>query len=254
LFLVVAIDPNTLERRSANVQRRIADLEAAHARDGHRLATVSHELRRPLTSILGFALLSLDHWDELSDEEIHQAFEVIARQADGLNRLVATLQTMSLSEAGYLKPVPFVIDVGSALVEAVRGLPPGNDGIVIEKHPPTTVRVDPDHFQQIVSNLLANALVYGDRPISIRVVCADDWVDVSVCDLGQGVPDDFLPDLFTAFRQAEQRGQHVGTGLGLSICRALAEANDGDLRYEHNDPRGACFIVRLPRPRSVPGP
>jgi signal transduction histidine kinase len=250
----VAIDPKTLERRNANVQRRIADLEAAHERDGHRLATVSHELRRPLTSILGFAMLSLDHWDELSDQEIHQAFEVIARQADGLNRLVATLQTMSLSEAGYLNPVPCVVEVHSALVEAVRGLPPGNDGIVIEEHPSTKVRVDPDHFQQIISNLLANALVYGERPIRIKVTPEDDWVDVSVCDMGQGVPDNFLPDLFTAFRQAEQRGQHVGTGLGLSICRALADANGGELWYEHNEPRGACFIVRLPRPRSVPGP
>jgi signal transduction histidine kinase len=76
---------------------------------------------------------------------------------------------------------------------------------------------------------VANALVYGERPISIKVARLDDWVEVGVCDMGQGVPEGFLPDLFTAFRQAEQRGQHIGTGLGLSICRALAEAKRGEL-------------------------
>jgi signal transduction histidine kinase len=110
------------------------------------------------------------------------------------------------------------------------------------------VLADPNHFRQIVTNFLTNALKYGRTPIQVEAAVSDGTVEVRVRDQGEGVPEDFVPRLFEKFAQAPGVAQaHRGTGLGLSIVRGLARAQGGDAWYEPNEPRGSCFGVRLPR-------
>lgn len=116
------------------------------------------------------------------------------------------------------------------------------------------MRSDPPHLQQIVVNLVTNAVKYGRAPITVAAgyegpsINGEDFAVLRVSDSGDGVPAAFVPQMFERFTQSDLRTRRsgAGTGLGLSIVKGLAEAQDGEVWYEPNEPRGARFCVRLP--------
>jgi signal transduction histidine kinase len=109
------------------------------------------------------------------------------------------------------------------------------------------VEGDPDQIYQIFVNLLANARRYGAPPVRVTIETAERDVVVRVSDEGVGVPTEFVPHLFEAFTQAPTVQAAEGAGLGLAIVKGLVETSRGDIWYEALQPRGACFVVRLPR-------
>jgi signal transduction histidine kinase len=115
--------------------------------------------------------------------------------------------------------------------------------------PGLRISADRDHLQQILVNFVGNAFKYGEPPISIEAREAGDWIELVVCDQGEGVPESFVPKLFDKFAQAQTGSTRnaKGTGLGLSIVRGLARAQHGEAWYEPNRPHGSCFGLRLPR-------
>jgi len=122
-------------------------------------------------------------------------------------------------------------------------------GTIAVTCPPELVAVvDPSHLTRILDNYVGNAFKYGDPQVCIEAERVGDFVELRVRDHGPGVPPEFVSRLFTKFGRADTPTTRAaqGTGLGLSIVKALAEANHGDVSYQHNEPSGGCFVVRLP--------
>jgi two-component system sensor kinase len=231
-----------------------ADLRALDELKSDFVAMVSHELKTPLTSILGYSSMMLRHWANIGDADRLAHIQTIDRQSQRLSRLVSDLLEMSRIEAGHLDANPADVE----LAPAVGALLASYDAGTIDVDIPEGLRgrVDPDHLQQILTNYIDNALKYGATPICVRARAIDSGVVVEVSDEGDGVPTDFAPRLFDKFAQAStgSRREGSGTGLGLSIVRGLARANGGEAWYEPNEPRGSKFCVRIEAAVNAPVP
>ena len=217
------------------------ELQAAMDAMEEFVATASHDLRSPLTSVMGFAQALLEGDDRDSAEDRRRFVEAIARGAAQASRLVEDLLTLSQIQGGALPLDPCDVSVAAALREAlersgVEATYPSDTGLV--------VRADPHHLERILINYLTNASRYGADPITVTARVDGPMVDIAVRDSGAGVPADFVPRLFARFAQADS-SKRRGTGLGLSIVRGLAQANGGEAYYRA-PPEGPAFGVYLP--------
>jgi signal transduction histidine kinase len=212
---------------------------------------VSHELRSPLTSILGYCSTMMRHWDKVDDERKRSFIDIINRQSQRLSGLVNDLLEMSRIESGKLdtrlQPMPLrplVEELAGDYRERIRELRVSGD---VDAH----VVADVEHLRRVLINLLDNAIKYGAPPVSIDVVAETDVVVVAVRDSGAGVDEEFRPRLFEKFAQASSGSTRnaTGTGLGLSIVKGLVEAMSGEVVYEPPGARGGAFVVTLPRAR-----
>jgi signal transduction histidine kinase/CheY-like chemotaxis protein len=219
------------------------------------LAVMSHELRTPLNAIQGWTHI-LERGG-LPPEDVRQGLEVIRRSVRSMSRLVADLLDVSRIAAGKLtlEPVPTdpLVPVRAA-VEAVRPAAEAKSLRLDFDASPVgaPLPADPQRLQQVVSNLLDNAVKFtpGGGRIAVRLERTDGRVRISVSDTGPGIPAEFLPHVFERFRQAEGRAttrRHGGLGLGLAIVRHLVELHHGTVRVESpGGGRGTTFTVELP--------
>jgi len=212
------------------------------------VARVSHELRTPLTSIIGF-ISTLQRRDSLLERDERQRYlRVAERQAARLERLVSTLLWFARLERHRALPAPVDVQLVDAVEEAtvtLRDVLPDDLEVDVGR---MVVRVDEDHLQQVLVNLLGNAATYGQPPIAVRAWSDNgDQVAIEVSDQGRGVASGFVPELFSPFSQAStgDRRTSMGLGLGLSITRGLLELNRGKIDYVRNEGR-TCFRVSLP--------
>ncbi|MFI5954600.1 PAS domain S-box protein [Cryptosporangium sp. NPDC051539] len=238
-----------LAEHADELERTNDNLTDARDRMADFVAMLSHDVRQPITGILGYAETLADDWDELPDPRKKQYLLGIAGAGHRLNGLVEDILTVAQLDAGVLTPKPAPVDLLAALHEAVLTLPPDEALDVTTTVPDGThVLADPGHLQQIVTNLLGNAVKYGAPPFDLVARPRGTTVELAVCDHGEGVPPNFVPQLFERFSRAETGVATTkrGTGLGLYIVRTLAEAGHIGLGYRPNRPTGACFLVRLP--------
>jgi len=207
------------------------------------VAVASHDLRSPLTSVVGAANLLSRRWGDLQEDKRGELLEMIERQARHVARMVEDLLTVSRIEAGQLDTHKAVLRLRDEVEGIISDF--GQPAPQITLHAiECAVMADPDHLRRILVNYVGNAMKYGSPPIEIDADVKDGWVEIRVKDQGQGVPEEFVPRLFGKFARGED--SQGGTGLGLSIVQGLARANGGDTWYEPNDPKGSCFAVRLP--------
>lgn len=211
------------------------------------IAIASHELQSPLAPIVGLTQTLLMRWGSITEQEKIRFVEAIRRQASRLSRLAGELLTLSRLEAGALEVNPEVVDVTTVLRRVAADAPDGR-GVGFRCPGTLLARADQSLLEQILVNYLDNACKYGADPIVLEADDAGDFVEVRVRDEGEGVPPVFVPRLFDRFTQAHPARQVRGSGLGLSIVRGLARAQGGEVWYEPNRPKGACFGVRLPKP------
>jgi PAS domain S-box-containing protein len=258
-FLRDISERKQVERERADARRKLElanqELQATGELKNDFLAMASHELRTPLTSISGFAKTLRTMWDTLVDDDKRRYVSIIDEQADRLGRLVADLLLLSRIEQGGLRVAPVAVDVLPAIQRALRDMAIPGD-VDIECEQPVLVHIDDDHLQQVLINLLSNAMKYGKPPIQLVVTCeahaADGdgvrFAEILVEDNGAGVPEPFVDRLFERFAQApeHQSDLRAGAGLGLSIVAGLVHAHGGEVRYERADGGGARFVVRLP--------
>ena len=219
------------------------------------LGMVSHELRAPLTSIMGSSVTLLDQAAELDPAERHEFYRIIHEQAGHMRGLIGDLLDAGRIEAGTLSVAPEPSEVG-ALVDRARNtfLTGGGRHTVLIDLPPDLPRVMADRRRigQVLSNLLSNAATHSLDSSPIRVSAQRDGVHVavSVSDEGRGVAPELLPHLFRKYANVPGRGDKgaiVGTGLGLAICRGLMEAHGGRIRAESGGPGlGSCFTFTIP--------
>ena len=208
---------------------------------------VSHELRSPLTSIKGFTML-LSEATDFTDEERHEIYQLIEREADSLGMLVDDILVIMRFESGNLKVAVEQVGVREAADEIMVALGHMAAGRTV------TVEIDPDHraigdaarIRQVIRNLVTNAIKYGGTTIKISSEMVGTELRLSISDDGDGIPDTLRSELFGDFSQGTNAAQSTGFGLGLGISRRLARLMNGDLDYEDVDPTGARFTLALP--------
>jgi signal transduction histidine kinase/tetratricopeptide (TPR) repeat protein len=234
-----------LERANSEL-RRLDELKSDF------VAMVSHELRSPLTSILGYCSTMMRHWDRVDDERKRSFIDIIERQSRRLSGLVNDLLEMSRIESGHLDTKLQPLSLRSVLDELLRDYSDRIRRVELTGEPDAAVLADVDHLHRVLINLLDNAIKYGAEPVIIDVALAPESVVLAVRDSGPGVSEDFRPRLFEKFAQASAGSTRnaTGTGLGLSIVSGLVEAMGGSVAYEPPaDGRPGGFVVHLQRAR-----
>ncbi len=229
----------------AAVERAEALREAGKLKDA-LLATVSHDLRTPLTSIKGLASEMIETGDERA--------VIIAEEADRLNRMVGNLLDVARLNAGALKldiQINALDDLLGAAVQQFSGSPDREriEASLDRTDELVTGRFDFVQSLRILTNLIVNALSYSPpgSPVLVRGGRENSTIVVRVADRGPGIPLREREKIFDAFAQVSDRSPRSGsTGLGLSIGRGLAEAQGGSLRLERTGAEGSEFVLRLP--------
>ena len=235
-------------------QRERSRVEAATRAKDEFVAVVSHELRTPLTAILGW--LRLMRGGALDEPTREHAFDVIERNAEAQSQLVADLLDISRVITGKIRINPSQVDLANVVEMAVEGVRPAADAksITVEadvecEH--AVMRGDGDRLQQVVWNLLANAVKFTPKKgkVTIRLRGVESDLELVVQDTGEGIASSFLPHVFDRFRQSDTGAAraHGGLGIGLSIAKHIVELHGGfiEARSEGTG-RGATFVVRLP--------
>ena len=227
--------------------------EASHLKDEF-LATLSHELRTPLNAIVGYASMLSKRQLEGANHE--RAVEAIERNASSLAQLVEDVLDVSRITAGKMRLNLQPVDLGAIVRTAIdTALPAANvKEIRIETAiDPDAGRIvgDPDRLQQVLWNLLSNAVKFTGRGglVRVRLERIDSDIEVSVSDTGIGIDPEFLPHLFSRFRQADSAPtrEQGGLGLGLAIARHLVEMHGGSIYgASGGSGQGSTFRVRLP--------
>ncbi|HVV38041.1 MAG TPA: ATP-binding protein [Acidimicrobiales bacterium] len=215
------------------------------------VSTVSHELRSPLTSVKGYTSLLLNRWDRLADDQKKMMLEQVHHDADRVTRLITELLDISRLETGRLVLRREMVDL-SALTKAIVdkvGMEYADLDVTIHfADDVPNVYADPDKLEQVITNLVENACKYASpRGIALTadLDAARDEVVVSVTDVGEGIPHDALPKVFTKFFRRNE-GRPTGSGLGLWISRGLVEAHGGHLTASSALGKGSTFRFTLP--------
>jgi signal transduction histidine kinase len=220
------------------------------------VSTVAHELRSPLTSVKGFTATLLAKWERFNDDQKRLMLETVNADADRVTRLITELLDIARIDSGRLTVRRQVVDVGRAASRLVAGMVAAG-----EDAGRFTVRVsgglpemwlDADKIDQILANLVENAVHHGAGHVTIDVAAlesptetasAGPGVAVTVTDQGEGIPDELHDRVFTRFWRSGRRG---GTGLGLYIVRGLVEAHGGHIAVGRAPSGGALFRFVLP--------
>jgi signal transduction histidine kinase len=246
----VAMD-NALLYREAQRAQRVAQ-EANRLKDEF-LATLSHELRTPLTSILGWTQMLLKR-DDMDEPGRRRGLTAIERNARVQRQLVEDLLDVSRITSGKLllnlKEVP-LREVVEAALESVRPTAEAR-GVLLQAElgdASESVLVDATRLQQVLWNLLTNAIKFTDRGGGVWLMAHRDGevVKLTVRDTGKGISRELLPHIFERFRQGDIGREQGGLGLGLAIVRHLVELHGGLVSVNSEGPgTGATFTVQLP--------
>jgi hypothetical protein len=237
---------------AAEAERRYREAEAQNRAKDNFLATLSHELRTPMTSILGW--VQFLRTGEYSAEELEEALQTIETSARLQARLIDDMLDVSRIVLGKfqvdLKPTRISDIVEAALTTArpvaqerevkLRAELNGRD---------TVVQADPSRMQQVIGNILSNAIKFSPpgKEVDLRLERVDHELKISVQDQGEGIDPSFLPHVFERLRQSESAAKRSGLGLGLAIARHIVELHHGEITAASDGPgRGATFTVTLP--------
>jgi PAS domain S-box-containing protein len=236
-----------------NARLYVGVQEASQLKDEF-LATLSHELRTPLNAILGYARMVRS--GIVSADRVARAVEVIERNATSLTQIVEDVLDVSRIVSGKLRLNVQPVELPEIVRNAVDGVVPAADakGVQIDVAlDPLAAQVsgDPERLQQVLWNLMSNAVKFTPRGgrVQVRLQCVDSHVEVVVADTGIGIPKEFLPFIFDRFRQADagMTRAHGGLGLGLGIARQLVEMHGGTIHAASAGAgQGATFRVVLP--------
>jgi signal transduction histidine kinase len=229
-------------------QRRLADIAQSQE---EFIGIVSHELRTPVSGLLGFLQTTIDHWDAMPDGDRRRAVTRAFANARRLQSLTSDVLDASRIEAGDF-PYSFEsVDLREEVTVAVEAAQDGRPGTAIHFTPPddaVLVRADPDRIQQVLTNVLDNALRHSPpgAPVDVTLRTVDGEAIVAVCDHGPGI----LPEDAERIFQKFVRGRTPtagGTGLGLYISRRIVDAHGGRIWAAGRDGHGAELSVALPR-------
>jgi PAS domain S-box-containing protein len=231
--------------------------EAVRAREEF-LSVAAHELKTPVTSLRGFAQLTLRALQqdrELDRDRLHHALTVVNQQSDKLRRLVAQLLDVSRIQSGRLQLELEPVDLSSLVSDVAMSMQHQSQYHELRVNIPgeQPIRIDPLRLEQVLTNLLDNAIKYSPQggAIDVDVSSPDpEHVRVSVRDRGPGIRSEHRAHIFERFYQAGAAGEHAaGMGLGLYISREIVEMHGGSIEAEFPPDGGARFVITLPTTR-----
>jgi two-component system sensor histidine kinase KdpD len=225
------------------------------------LTSLSHDLKTPLSSIMGAAGTLKDYDASLPPEDRSELLTTVLDESDRLNRFIKNLLDMTQIESGAMEPnasLYYVGDVvGTVLRRADKILAQHDTDIHIPSDLPM-IRFDPVLFEQVLFNLLDNAAKYAPEGSTIKLQSHVDGAVllVQIIDEGPGIPEEDMERIFDSFYRVRKSDQvRAGTGLGLSICRGFVEAMGGTITATNrHDRSGAVFTIRLPMPEQASKP
>ncbi len=234
--------------RDTEARRRT---ERSHA---ELIATVAHELRSPLTSVKGFTATLLAKWERFTDDQKRLMLETVDADADRVTRLIAELLDISRIDSGRLEVRRQPVDIGAAVgrhIQAYVAAGQVADRFLLRiEQPLPALWADPDKIDQVLSNLIENAVRHGDGTVTIDITATespregeDTGTSVTVSDEGPGIPEESMNRVFTRFWRGSKRG---GTGLGLYIVKGIVEAHGGTITVGRAPGGGAQFRFTLP--------
>lgn len=211
------------------------------------VASVVHELRTPITVVAGLLDVLSQRHRSLADDEVDEFLGRMRRQTDRLYAMVAAVLDLTHVGSGRLRARVVPVDLARAISDALLNAPPAPDGqnVVVSVPDEMSVNVDPRLFEQVITNLLVNAYLYGGDQVFIEARATVTGVTLIVSDDGAGVPEDLVPDLFEQFARGENAVGRPGSGLGLAIAKGFVEAFGGNISYIPRDPQGASFRILL---------
>jgi PAS domain S-box-containing protein len=256
LSALVALDPDGV-RLVWSLVEDVAEQHRVQRAKTELVAVVSHELRTPLTALMGAVALLAGISGDALDQRSRQLLEVALGNGHRLRQLVDDLLDLDRLVAGKLR---FVVERQrlSALLQSALANNQtygAERGIRLRLDSPNTgsdceVEVDGQRLVQVLGNLLSNAIKFSpaDGVVVLSAECAEGMAVISVCDQGPGVPENFLPQLFERFSQADASDsrERGGSGLGLAIAREMVERMQGRIEYRRVAGGGACFRILLP--------
>ena len=223
----------------------------AEANNSALISTVAHELRSPLTSVKGFSSTLLRRWDRFTDDQKRLMLQTIEADADRVTRLITELLDISRIDSGRLQVRRQPVDVRAAIIRHIeRFVASGYDRtrFVLTGHDVLPeVWADPDRLDQIMANLMENAVRHGAGTVTLSVDPTgpedEESIAVTISDKGDGISPEHYPMIFTRFWHGASRG---GTGLGLYVVRGLVEAHGGKISVGRASAGGAQFRFTLP--------
>ena len=246
--------PRHQEGMLVGFQGVIRDVTTAHDLEAEKnefLSLVTFDLRQPLTTVLGLGATLESHAEELDGERIKRMGGSIRRHAERIARLADDLYDMSRLEAHSLLLSSRPVDLADA-VENALGSVDDPDAVTVDVPAGIIVQADPRRVEQVVANLVDNALQHGAAPVTVTLADRGPaHVQLAVIDHGEGVPDSQVGTLFgrVAALSRRNRDRSRGTGLGLALVQGLVQAMGGTVAYQRDPAGGARFLVSLPLAR-----
>ncbi|MEZ4753852.1 MAG: ATP-binding protein [Bdellovibrionota bacterium] len=253
------------ERLEELVEQRTADLaiQTSRAEDANQaksqfLANMSHELRTPLTAIVGYSSVLVDGiFGELNEKQF-DALSAISKSSDHLKNLIDDVLNLARIESGKEEAEPTAVAVKDLLTQAHRLIHQSAIGKGVELKPlnlepkvsEAALYTDPKHIQQIVINLMSNAVKYtpSGGAVTLNADLVGDKIRISVEDTGVGIPPHKQEKLFERFERGDDTysKEQEGTGIGLNLTKQLVELNGGRIGFESIEKRGSKFWILMP--------
>ena len=233
--------------------RDLTDEQRLEEEKSDFVATISHELRTPMAAVYGAAETLLRREGELTTEQSRQLVAMIAAQASRLSQITEEVLLTNQLDRGDLPLERRPVDVGDVVRRTVEAMESQlADPVAVDVEIPAEIGPasgDADRIQQVMVNLLDNAVKYGGTPVRVRVESADGNVRISVADSGPGITLADQERIFEKFYRADPQHTRTpsGTGLGLYISRELVRRMGGRLDVSSEPGSGATFVVELPR-------
>ncbi len=219
------------------------------------VANVSHELRTPLTNIQGYTETLIDAYDDIDSETRSHFLGVIQSEAERMTRLVKDLLTLTKLDYERMEASDTPVDLRDIAerVAASMDIEARKQGVVIHRDLSADmpqVSGDRDRLQQVVMNIVSNAVKYNQRGgrVDITGGCQDGMVCLTVADTGLGIPEADLPRIFERFYRVDKARSREkgGTGLGLAIAREIIEFHGGAIAVESREGYGTTVTITLP--------
>ncbi len=250
-FVLLFVPIYMLAQRAALHEPLAADRDALELDNRFKIdlmGMLGHEIGNPLTSVMGHAQVGAESLEEGDLEQAARSFSVVERNAMQIRYVLHDVLTLVASESNHLEARPERCLLAPVLESAVAALPTGGRRPEVGCPESLAVRVQPNHLDQMLANLLSNARKYAGGAYRVTAEDRGDGsVAIAVADPGPGVPPELRERLFQRFSRGDATSRDVpGTGLGLFITRELARANRGDLTYRAGSPQGAVFEITLP--------
>jgi two-component system sensor histidine kinase/response regulator len=243
-----------IEEQNKRLEKQNEQLMMLNTSKDKFLSIISHDLRNPLQALLGYCELMLMNLDRYSKEDIKKYIELMQRSGKNLHNLLEHLLLWSKLQKGTIEYDPKCRNIQELINNNIILLSPNAHQkkikLLTSVRSRSTVHVDKNMIDEVIRNLISNALKFTDTGGTVTISATEDneFVHVSISDTGIGMSEEAMEGLFRidVKRNKLMKGKK-GTGLGLIICKDLVERNGGNIKVESKIGKGSTFTFTLPR-------